>query len=150
MFERLRQSLRSRFKGADALPDEHAGAIAAAMLLLEVAWADQDIQEVELERVRAALCQIFGLGAHESSALVAEARAAHASSISMYPFTRTANEGLSFDEKKALLVNCWRLANADAVVDEHEEHAIRRIAELLYLSHEDFIAAKLEARRAGD
>jgi len=148
MFERLRQTLRARFASADTLPDEHAGAIASAMLLLEVAWADQQISEEEVERVRAALCQIFGLGEDEASAVVAEARAGHTSSISMYPFTRTANETLSLDAKKKLLVNCWRLASADAVIDEHEEYTIRRIADLLYLTHEDFIAAKLAARRA--
>jgi len=148
MFERLKQSLRARFSGADALPDAHAGAIAAAMLMLEVAWADQQIKPEELDRVRAALIELFGVGADEASTLVAQARAAHAASISMYPFTRTANEALSQEAKRVLLVNCWRLAGADAVVDEHEEHTIRRIADLLYLSHDDFIAAKLDARRA--
>ena len=149
MFERLKQSMRARFASADTLPDEHAGAIASAMLLLEVAWADQQIREEELERVRSALCQIFGLRAEEASALVAEARAAHTASISMYPFTRVVNEALSLDAKKTLLVNCWRLASADAVIDGHEELTIRRIADLLYLTHEDFIAAKLAARRVG-
>jgi uncharacterized tellurite resistance protein B-like protein len=147
MFDRLKQRLQARFANADALPDEHTGAIAAAMLLLEVAWADQQIHEKELERVRSALIQIFGVGADEASALVTEARDAHASSISIYPFTRIANETLSLDAKKTLLVNCWRLASADAVIDDHEEYTIRRIAELLYLTHEDFIAAKLAARR---
>ena len=148
MFERLKQGLRARFTGADGLQDEHAGAIAAAMLLLEVAWADQQISAEELERVRAALIQIFDVSADDASTLASQARAAHAASISMYPFTKVANESLSADAKKALLVNCWRLASVDAVVDEHEEHTIRRIADLLYLSHDDFIAAKLEARRA--
>jgi uncharacterized tellurite resistance protein B-like protein len=52
------------------------------------------------------------------------------------------------DEKRQLITLLWRLAGTDTNIDVHEEYTIRRIADLLYVSHDDFIAAKLEARRA--
>ncbi|MFM7121605.1 MAG: TerB family tellurite resistance protein [Gammaproteobacteria bacterium] len=35
----------------------------------------------------------------------------------------------------------------DDGIDRYEEHAIRRIADLLYVEHPRFIAARREARR---
>jgi uncharacterized tellurite resistance protein B-like protein len=43
-------------------------------------------------------------------------------------------------------VQLWRLALSDAELDRFEEHTIRKIAELLYVSHVRFIEAKQRAR----
>ena len=40
----------------------------------------------------------------------------------------------------------WRAALADAHVSAHEQHALRRIAELLHIPHGDYIAAKARAQ----
>lgn len=37
------------------------------------------------------------------------------------------------------------MAQADATVHKYEEHLIRRIADLLHVSHREFIAAKLRS-----
>lgn len=146
MFERLRAVLQERMTRGEPLTPEHAGAAAAAMLLLEVAWADYEISEDELDRTRRALIDLFGLTEAQSKMLVSNARREHGATVSMYPFTRIVNESMSYEEKRRLLSDCWRLAIADATIDKHEEYTIRRIADLLYLSHDDFIAAKLEAK----
>ncbi len=36
-------------------------------------------------------------------------------------------------------------AVADAVVDKYEEYYIRKIADLLYIAHSDYIQSKLKA-----
>jgi uncharacterized tellurite resistance protein B-like protein len=150
MFERLKSVFSGGLLagGEAAIEDEFVAPTAAAMLLLEIAWADQDILEQEMADTRNALVELFALPSTRAEQIVAAARRAHETSISMYPFTRTVNDALSPDEKKHLLVCCWRLALADSRIDRHEEYTIRRIAELLYLSHEDFIAAKLAAKAA--
>jgi uncharacterized tellurite resistance protein B-like protein len=43
----------------------------------------------------------------------------------------------------ALIENLWRIAFADGELHHYEEHVIRRIADLIHVSHMDFIAAKL-------
>jgi uncharacterized tellurite resistance protein B-like protein len=121
--------------------------MAAAMLLLEVAWADQNISDAELDSTREAVQSMFGLTQEQVQSLVDRAKSEHDTAISMYPFTRAVNESLSMDDKRQLILMLWRLAGADNDVDVHEEYTIRRIADLLYVSHEDFIAAKLEARQ---
>ena len=40
----------------------------------------------------------------------------------------------------------WQVAYADGHLDHYEEHLIRRVADLLYVEHRDFIQAKLAVR----
>jgi uncharacterized tellurite resistance protein B-like protein len=146
MFERLKSLLQQSSPGSRVAP-EQAAPMAAAMLLLEVAWADQNISDAELEATREAIQSMFGLTHDQVQALVHQAKSEHDTAISMYPFTRSVNDALSMEEKRQLIELLWRLAGADSNVDVHEEYTIRRIADLLYVSHEDFIAAKLQARK---
>lgn len=146
MFERLKSLLQTPETNGE-LDSEQAAPMAAAMLLLEVAWADQDISAAELQATRDAVQTMFGLSAEQVQQLVDRAKSEHDTAISMYPFTRAVNAALSMDEKRQLIELLWRLAGADDAVDVHEEYTIRRIADLLYVSHEDFIAAKLDARK---
>jgi len=41
------------------------------------------------------------------------------------------------------------VAYADGILDKHEEHIVRRIADLIHLRHSDFIRSKLAIRDAG-
>ena len=147
MFERLKTLLQGYAGHPHDAPAEESAPMAAAMLLLEVAWADQNITDAELEATREAVQSMFGLDADRVQALVERAKSEHDTAISMYPFTRSVNEALSMEEKRHLIELLWRLAGADDNVDVHEEFTIRRIADLLYVSHDDFIAAKLDARK---
>jgi uncharacterized tellurite resistance protein B-like protein len=148
MFERLKALLQHSSARPDDVTAELAVPMAAAMLLLEVAWADQKISDTELDATRKAIESMFHLAPEQVQHLVERARAQHDTEISMYPFTRAANDALSMDEKRQLIESLWRLAGADSGGEPHEEYTIRRIADLLYVSHQDFIAAKLAARGA--
>ena len=61
-------------------------------------------------------------------------------------FTSAIHEQWSNEQKLELLISLWRIAYADNDLDKYEEHIIRRIADLLYISHSDFIKAKITAR----
>jgi len=116
------------------------------MLLFEVAWADHEILTAEVESMVSALTQLFGIEESAARALTDRAIEAHETETSIYPFTRAINDALSVEEKQQLITTLWRLALADQIVDKYEEHAIRRIADLLYVPHRDFIRAKRDAR----
>lgn len=122
-------------------------ALAAAALLLEVAWADHDIADAELALIERQLQSEFGLSEAEVTELVEESREAHEASVGLYGYTRTLNDAWDEEQKFALVTALWRLALSDAGLDRYEEHTIRKIAELLYLSHSRFIEAKLTAKR---
>jgi uncharacterized tellurite resistance protein B-like protein len=122
-------------------------ALAAAALLLEVAWADHVISDEELELIEQHLQSQFGLTHDEVAELVEESRREHEQSVGLYSYTRTINGAWSEEQKFALVTTLWRLAMANDELHRYEEHTIRKIAELLYLSHERFIEAKLRVKR---
>lgn len=150
MFERLKAVFAAHGGRPDEMTESHATAFAAAMLLLEVAWADHDIASSEIDAASRGIARLFGLTSDATHAIIARARREHANSTSIYPFTRELNAELAPVAKRELVSMLWRLAYTDAVLTGYEEHAIRRIADLLHLSHGDFIAAKRTARDVGD
>ena len=127
--------------------EQESLAYAAAMLLFEVAWADHEITPEELLRIDASLQSLFGVTQGTAQRLAERARIEHVEATSMYPFTREVKDALDADERYILMVALWQLALADEDLGTYEESAIRSIAELLYVSHRNFIRAKLEAKR---
>lgn len=136
----------NRLTGVEEPSAEHMLPAAAAMLLLEVAWADHNMSDDEIARIEQSLKQLFELSDPFVTQLINDARAKHDESVGVYDYTRTINDALNEDEKFQLLVQLWRLALSDQDLHALEEHVIRRISELLYLSHSRFIAAKQQAR----
>ncbi|MCY3857563.1 MAG: TerB family tellurite resistance protein [Gammaproteobacteria bacterium] len=126
--------------------DDQQIALAAAMLLLEVAWADHEIEERELALIRSSLVALYDISESQVEAVIAEAKLEHQEISSIFPFTRALNEQLDTNERKRLLESLWRLNAFDGSAFHYEEGVIRKIAELLYLTHADFINAKLDAK----
>ena len=144
MFDRLKTLLTS-IEITDQ-PTDDPTPLAAAMLLFEVAWADHEILPSEIESMVSALTHLFGIEESAARALTDRAIEAHETETSIYPFTQAINDALSIEEKQQLITTLWRLALSDQIVDKYEEHAIRRISDLLYVPHRDFIRAKRDAQ----
>jgi uncharacterized tellurite resistance protein B-like protein len=142
------QKLLNRLKtpNADAEPARLV-TLAAAALLLEVSWADHDISDAELTNIGAALQTTFGLAEADTAELIAQSRRDHEQSVGVFGYTRAINESWEEPAKFDLLVALWRLALSDDDLNRREEQVIRKIADLLYLSHARFIEAKLSAKR---
>jgi len=67
--------------------------------------------------------------------------------IDYFQFSKQINAQCSAEQRIDIIELLWRLAYADGELDKHEELVIRRVASLLYVTHEDFIAAKLAATK---
>ncbi|MFW6094359.1 MAG: TerB family tellurite resistance protein [Pseudomonadota bacterium] len=140
LINRLQQPERER-------DPAHLEALAAAALLLEVAWSDHEITEAELRLIEEHLEKQLALSHAEVAELVEESRQAHEESVGVYGYTRTINECWDEEHKFRLVTALWRLALADEDLSRYEEHTIRKISELLYLTHPRYIEAKLTAKR---
>ena len=123
--------------------------LAAATLLIEVAWADHDISGEELAVVRSALIGQFDLEEQEVEEIIRESRKKQDESVGLHTFTRTLVEAWDEQQRFDLLVALWRLAYSDTGLHRFEEHTIRKISDLLYVSHSRFIESKRVARDAG-
>jgi len=125
---------------------EHALRLAAAALFFEVARADARIKEEERTALSAAVESAFSLSGPEAEELLRLAEEESRSAASLYEFTRLVDTGFNPEQKVRLVELLWSIGFADHEKDAHEEHLVRRIADLLHVSHSDFIAAKIKAR----
>lgn len=146
------KALREFFEGHLAMRPGQSGAdaaqrlrVAAAVLLVEVARSDHEFSPVERESVQGLVQRRFGLGAAEAGELLDLAEAESRESHDLYQFTSAINAGFPHDDKVRLVEELWRAAHSDQFLHGHEEHLIRRIADLLHVTHSQYISAKLRA-----
>ena len=124
---------------------EHALRVATAVLLVEVARADFIIVLSEKLRLRELLEQQFHLSTQELDALLEEAEADADRMVSIQHVTRLLNEHYDHAMKRQVVEMMWQLVYADGEKDHYEEHLIRQVADLLYVSHSEFIQARHKA-----
>ncbi len=120
--------------------------LAAAALMLEVATVDQNLDEREVNAVLKRLQQHLQLPEKTTHTLLDLAKEQQSKATSLYQFTHLINEHFSEEEKYSLIVDMWSVAYADNDIDKYEEYIIRRVAELIYVPHADFIRAKITVR----
>jgi uncharacterized tellurite resistance protein B-like protein len=124
---------------------ERRAQIAAAVLLVEVARSDHDFSEAERQSVLGSVQGKFGLSAAEAQEVLALAEAESHDAHDIYQFTSKIDATFSPEQKLRFIEALWRAAYSDSKLHEYEEHLIRRVADMLHLSHSQFIAAKLRA-----
>ena len=126
---------------------EHDLKTAVAALLIEVMRADNELQDDEQQALNNTLKKYFSLSDEEVLELVEGASKNLDEAIDYFQFSKQINAQCSAEQRIDIIELLWRLAYADCELDKHEELVIRRVASLLYVTHEDFIAAKLAATK---
>jgi uncharacterized tellurite resistance protein B-like protein len=119
--------------------------LATAALLLEVSRADSTIDDLEQDLCVALLKKQFQLPAAQLDTLIKLAQQQTEQAISLYPFTRLINNNYSPQQKSLLIFNLWQVALSDGYLDKYEDHLIRKVADLIHVSHSEFIRTKLAA-----
>jgi len=123
--------------------------LACAALLIEVATADQNFDPSELEALKRHLKNTFNLDEKKLETLTNLAQTETTQATSLFQFTHLINQHYDAEEKYDLLLSMWIIAFADGNIDKYEENLIRRVSDLIYVSHSDFIRAKISARDQG-
>lgn len=141
----MKRLLKQWFSPSATASEEISLEQATALLLVEAAKADYNMDANEQTALIAALQQGLGISAQAATELLAWATKCSAESASLHPFTRVINQHLSPEDKTELMTNLWRVAFADGRIDKYEEYYLRHIADLLYLPHSMFIDAKLRS-----
>ena len=141
MLKRLREMITGNFvKSVEGTEErEHALRLATATLLVEVVRADQEEAVVEEEVVLKQLGNFFDLSKEETSLLVQAAEQEADYAVSLQSFTRELHENLAINEKHVVIEMLWRVALADSELDKHEDYLVRKVADLLYVHHQDLI-----------
>lgn len=123
---------------------EHRVRLAMASLMIEVAESDFHDAPEERELVLNIVKESFDLSDTETNQIVELARQEHADSIDYFQFTSLINQHYSAAQRIELIEKLWQIAFADHTLDKHEEHVIRRIADLIHVAHSDFMKTKLK------
>lgn len=122
---------------------KHRIEMASAALLFELLKIDAHVDKREMEILKIVLRDTFGLEDDSLQELIDLAELEAQQATSLYEFTSLINSEYSYDERVQLVGNLWKLAYADASLDKYEEHLIRKISDLIYVRHSDFIRTKL-------
>lgn len=154
MLSRIKQffetTIRPESQSEDSRTHEHGLRLATAALLLEIGRADTEVRDEERAATESAIQRVFDLGEKETRELVALAQEEVEQSTDLYQFTRLVDAEFSAADKKHIVELMWRVSMADGHIDKYEEHLVRRIADLLHVSHADFMHAKhLAGERSG-
>lgn len=144
MIDAIKQFFAERIAAREETEDagERRMRLATAALLIETARADHSEDDVEFLTLERALEKTFSLTADETRELVKLAAAEVDASTSHYQFTSLINASFTPEQKVQVIELMWQVAYADRELDKYEEYLVRRIADLLYVPHRDFMAAK--------
>jgi len=120
--------------------------LAVAALLIEVAMADHVFDEREMQSLKIHLKQKFSIADAQINELIELAREETEDATSLHQFTTLVHQHCTPQEKFELLISMWELAFADNELNKYEEYVIRKVADLIYVSHAEFMRAKSIAK----
>lgn len=121
--------------------------IACAALMLEVARADFEISAQEKTKIRKQLENVLKLPPTLVDELIDLAETEVEEAVSLHQFTSLIHAHYSAEEKVHILFLLWKIAYSENQLDKYEEALIRKISDLLYISHKDYIQAKQRAEQ---
>ena len=146
MFKQIKQ-LFAVFDKQQPSMQEHDLKTAVAALLIEVMRADTKLEHDEQRTLTVTLKKYFNLTDTEVNELTNNAASSLDDSIDYFQFSKQINEHCSAEQRIEIIELLWRLAYADGEIDPQEDYVIRKVAGLLYVTHTDFIAAKIAATK---
>ena len=136
----------------DAAVDDtdHRLHVATAALLVEVMRADHHYHDDEREAIVESLARHFGLSEQEVKDIVVLAEDEVENSVDHYAFTSLIKNAFEMPQKIKVIELMWQIAYADKHLEKYEEALIRKISDLIYVPHSEFIAAKHRVLKRAD
>jgi uncharacterized tellurite resistance protein B-like protein len=120
--------------------------IATCALFVEIAKIDDEFTDAEMEKIISVLKDTYELSREHADALVASAEKELEQSLDLWQFAKLINNNYSRNEKIEIVETLWRIVYVDGKMDEHEHYLMNKLKNLLRLSHDDLIKAKLKVK----
>ncbi len=118
--------------------------VAVCALFVEMARIDETFTSTEMETILSILKEKYGLPQEHAEALIAEAERELKQSVDLWQFSNLINENYSNEEKVEIIETLWRIVYVDGKMDRYEHYLMKKLKNLLRLSHEQLIEAKLK------
>ena len=123
---------------------EHDIRVATCALFVEMARIDEEFTEAEMNAILSILKERYGLPPEHADALITEAEKELEKSVDLWQFARMINENYSNEEKIEIIEILWRIVYVDGKMDQYEHYLMNKLQNLLRLTHEQLINAKLK------
>ena len=117
--------------------------LSISILMIEVSKSDDSFDESERSQIISILQEKFNLNDNQISTVIKIADEKNEDMISLYEWTSIINETYDYKSRVGVIKSLWDVAHADGNIDKYEDYTIRKIADLLYVKHADFIRTKL-------
>lgn len=144
MLKKIGEWFQLQLTDTENASSEHSIELATAVLFYEIMRADDKFEASERRVYKELIDSHFQLSTNEVTELLELTESKAKQAVDFVQFTRVINAKCDAKQKRAILDSLWRIAYADGHIDADEEHLIRRVADLLYLSHNQFIQSKLQ------
>jgi len=129
-------------------PPEYTLQLATAVLLIEVMRSDAESTDEEQATILKILKTRFLLSDAQVAQLAKRGLKTSKAANDFHQFTSLINRELGKTERIRIIEYMWQVAYADKKISAHENHLMRKMADLLHISHGDYIAAKIRAKPA--
>ncbi len=103
-------------------------------LMIEAAYTDGQIDDIELNKIKNSLINIFDEDSSDVELVLNEALRNKNNSKSLHHYTSYINKNFSEDRKLLLIEALWEIVLSDGEIHDYESNLIRRLAGLLYIS----------------
>lgn len=108
--------------------------LAAAALMVEVAFQDGEFDLVERKAIKKTLVQKLNLSSEDADELLSQAEDKQSQSIQILSFTREIKNHFDEEGREHIMEMLWGVVFADGEEDNYESNLMRRISGLLYIS----------------
>ena len=133
--------ISSLFRGSKELDSddesEWSKHLAAAALLIETAYMDEEFDESERAVISDLVQRRFDLDTAVCQDLLVEAESAVVRSQQLYEFTRAVNDRFTPEQRIEIMEMLWEVVYADGEVHDFEVSLLRRVGGLIYVSDRD-------------
>ncbi|MDH5323916.1 MAG: TerB family tellurite resistance protein [Gammaproteobacteria bacterium] len=146
MIDAIKKFFEQNIHTASQDDSEQRLRVATAALLIETARADSHVTPEEMAEVANCVRKAFDLSLQQTRELVELAESEMDRATCFFEFTSLINQGFDYDQKIKVVELMWQVVFADQFLEKYEEALVRKIADLLYVAHKDFIAAKLRVQ----
>ena len=116
--------------------------LASAALMIEVARSDFDFNDEEFFLIQSLLSQEFALSPQELQSLTDSALDKTENATCLFEFTKVINHHATSNQKLKIIIMLWEIAFSDSKLCKYEEALIRKVSDLLYVPHSEFIRAR--------
>ncbi len=103
-------------------------------LMIEAAYTDGKIDNIELNKIKISLINIFTEDPKEVNLVLEKALKNKNNSKSLHYYTSFINKNFEKDKKLLLIEALWEIVLSDGEIHDFESSLIRRLAGLLYIT----------------